>query len=123
MGVKGALSPEIIPTSPDFEKKIVFNKLSEAVASLLRFGDYQKHIIEDYFKLNSDYAKSTLRNIFSILYTEGINIASEGKEKSDLVFFYILNKACPKSNKPIQDAALVLMAYYFEYCDIFETPK
>ena len=45
------------------------------------------------------------------------------ENKSDLIFFYILEHAYDNKTADIQQAILVLMAYYFESCDIFEEPK
>jgi hypothetical protein len=41
---------------------------------------------------------------------------------ADKRFIYILNTASCKKVKPVIDAVLVLMSYYFEACDIFEEP-
>lgn len=41
---------------------------------------------------------------------------------NDLVFFDILDSITPGQSKRTQDAAIVLMAYFFESCDIFEDP-
>lgn len=114
---------EVIPLKPDFEQKIAFNNLSSTVGNLLRYGDYQSYIVKDYFSLNSKFAKEDLRRIFSQLYVEAKNAVPVVSGQNDEVFFYILNKASPNKRKQVQDSVIVLMAYYFEYCDIFEAPN
>lgn len=114
-----AYEKESIPPSPDFEEKIRFNRLNGHTAALLRQGNYQNYLIKDYF-LSNPTLKTDLQKIFNGLYHQGAELL--GCEDSDDIFMYILSKACPKMIKPVQDAVLVLMAYYFEYCDIFETP-
>jgi hypothetical protein len=42
---------------------------------------------------------------------------------SDQIFFDILGKLTPNDSETTQSAALVLMAYYFESCDLFIDPK
>jgi len=42
---------------------------------------------------------------------------------NNLIFFDVLNSVVPDNSKRTQDAALVLMAYFFESCDIFEDPN
>ncbi|MDP8212103.1 MAG: hypothetical protein P9X22_02275 [Candidatus Zapsychrus exili] len=122
MGMKFAYNEERIPKNPDFDKKIVFNNLSESVASLLNQGNYQNHVIKDYFEKNSISLKSDIKEIFVNYYSNGVKEVNNDINKSDAVFFYILTKASPKRTRPVQDAVLVLMAYYFECCDIFQTP-
>lgn len=104
---------------PDFERKIVFNKLSKRPANLLRTGNYQVSDLEEYFVRQSEL-KEILRKKFNHLYKKGLDAVPGKLTRSDTVFFYILENACPKKTKPLQDAVLVLMAYYFEYCDIYE---
>jgi hypothetical protein len=41
----------------------------------------------------------------------------------DRVFFHMLNVVAPAATKQVQDAAIVLIAYFFEKCDVFEDPK
>lgn len=114
---------EKIPVNPDFERKIVFNRLSKDVARLLEYGNHQSYVIPDYFKLQSRFVKSELRNTFAALYEDGNRVIEDHGDKPDLIFFHILDKASPNKAKTVQDAVLVLMSYYFEYCDIFEAPN
>lgn len=114
---------ETIPPSPDFQKKIIFNNLSDYVASLLENGNHQSRALKEYFDVNRKDLKSDLQKIFINLYVEGKGMITDNLVKSDEIFLYILEKATPKQTKPIQDCVLVLMSYFFEYCDIFETPQ
>ena len=41
----------------------------------------------------------------------------------DRVFFLLLNDIVPGATKQVQDAAIVLIAYFFEKCDVFEDPS
>ena len=116
-------SQEVIPNNPDFEEKIHFNNLSDKVGVLLTQGNYQSHVIRDYFKINGSYEKDRLRNVFSRLYNESMNRIKDQEDKPDLIFFDILEKSSPKNCLAVQNAVLILMAYFFEYCDIFEIPK
>ncbi len=79
-------------------------------------------MINDYFELNSDFTKEELRKKFNGLYKKGKAIFSEGEDKNDNIFLYILKNASPRNNHAIFSAVYVLMSYYFECCDIFETP-
>lgn len=108
---------------PDFDEKIKFNNLDEQVKTLLTNGSYQSSAITDYFRNNHNFEKQKLKETFVNLYEKGQTEFVNTKNKDVLTFFYILSNAMPQNEKRIQDAVLVLMAYYFESCDIFEEPK
>ncbi len=120
--LKNGYNYDNFPTNPDFEVKIEFNKLSNPVANFLRYGSYQDGALKEYFKINSTFMKEDLKQTFSNLYKEGIELIADGDNKPDLVFFHILQNAYPNNQKVYQDAILVLMSYFFGYCDIFEEP-
>ncbi|WP_226669411.1 ABC-three component system protein [Metabacillus litoralis] len=109
---------------PDFEYKIVFNKLSPKVANLLNVASYQIGDLETYFAATGEYVKNELKTRFSKLYDESKEVISDNEVNyPDQRFFYILNNASPNGKKAVKDAVLVLMSFYFEACDIFEKPK
>ena len=41
----------------------------------------------------------------------------------DELFIEIMNSVSPRLQKPFQDAAIIIMAKYFEICEIFKEPK
>ncbi|MCF8243647.1 MAG: hypothetical protein K9J37_04535 [Saprospiraceae bacterium] len=115
-------SAEEIPEHPDFARKIIFNKLSSGIARRLDNGRIHTNDIYHYFRNNSEFPKEDLRLIFNSLYQEAVDKIPENEDKGDEVFLYILKKATPRQTKPIVEAVLILMAYYFEFCDIYEAP-
>jgi hypothetical protein len=121
---EGAYNAESLPANPDFDKKIQFNGLSFHIGSFLQFARLQNHAVRQYFEFNSNFTRNELREKFNGLYKDGLNqiSSSNNVNVNDEVFFYILNKASPVNKKAVKDAVIVLMAYYFEYCDIFESP-
>lgn len=108
---------------PDFYEKIKFNALSEDVKNLLVTANYSTGFLEEYFLANSKQLRQELESKISELYKDAV---LEHPEKIDNYFdnrfYYILEKCCPRHTKAIVDAALVLMSYFFESCDIFEEP-
>ena len=115
---------ENFPENPDFDKKITFNKLSKHYGLFLNTAFYQNYIVNEYFSLNSQFAKHDLKLVFSDFYKEAlINVPSNIENSADLVFQYMWDKASPSNTLPVKDAVLVLMSHYFESCDIFEEPK
>jgi hypothetical protein len=83
--------------------------------------------LEEYFNANSKFIRQEVRDRLKGLYDEVKSLDLQGGTDGQL--FHILNQITPTlSNtnnrlmKELQDAALVLMAYFFEFCDIFEEP-
>lgn len=109
-------TPEIV--LPDWDEKIQFNQLSEPIANWLNNGYYQLHDLDKYLKNNSDFLADSLRDKMNEIYLEG----KKNKEGDDL-FWEIVNKASPRSERMYQASVIVIMSKYFETCDIFEEPK
>jgi hypothetical protein len=112
---------------PDFGDKIRFNGLNPAVGGLLTQGSFHVGTLAKYFESNSNFAKQAVRDTLHQLY---LNISSKdfsgvdgGVSKSDLVFFDLLQTITPGPSQAAQNAALVVMAYFFESCDVFEDPR
>lgn len=108
---------------PNFDDKITFNGLSDIVNSQLVIGSYQEGTLMQYFNDNPGI-KEILQKKFNALYEQSKeNIPNTKENCSDCRFYYILEKACSKNTIPIQTSVLILMAYYFSSCDIFEEPQ
>lgn len=109
----------VIPQRPNMMRKIEFNGLSEAISSNMLVAFMNVNAIDEYFDNNNNFLKDELRDRFNTFYVE----ASKEFENPDNIFMAIHNKALPKSaTKAHSDAVMTLMAYYFECCDIFESP-
>jgi hypothetical protein len=81
-------------------------------------------IIDDYFTNQGVCSKDELRNHFNTLYLKASEEVKLSNGTSDDIFFYILNKArSTNRTSAVTEAVLSLMAYYFECCDIFESPE
>ena len=71
----------------------------------------------------SHITKEILQKKFRALYEEAkVQITDQTENCADRRFYYILEQACPKRTMSVQTSVLVLMAYYFSSCDIFEEP-
>ena len=107
---------------PDFDNKIIFNGLSPVVSHHLVTGSYQEGQLMQYFN-ESPGVKEILQKKFRALYEEAkVQITDQTENCADRRFYYILEQACPKRTMSVQTSVLVLMAYYFSSCDIFEEP-
>lgn len=122
--LRAKLKPHVYAESykvPDFSQKLEFNGLSSNVGRLLEVASYQAAEFEDLLSKSSDFVKDDIKKVLQDNYQE---IQSRYGENShgDEIFFSLLNCIDDQGSKARQDAALVLMAYYFEACDIFEEP-
>ena len=109
---------------PDFEEKIKFNHLSDKIAVQLRNGSYQVGALENYFNKNSEYTRADIQSRIVSAYNKvSKNIDPSLPNYSDCVFVGIIEEIYPKGTIAIRNAIVVLMAYYFESCDIFEPPE
>lgn len=119
--------------SPDFNEKIKFNGLF-VTAALLQVANYCSGALETYFNANSDFTRQEVCARLKGLYNEskGLDLVDQENDTTaaDQQLIYILDKITPmppqhdsRLTKELQDAALVIMAYFFESCDIFEEPK
>ena len=130
---RAPLQPNGLLKSLEFEAKLKFNGLSVELAGLLRVGAYQNEAVTDFFSKNSDFARQHLRDHLSAMYVEIRAIHAANAQAAtyvgDLVFVELWHRMTPPIPKErstdalaAQEAALVVMAYYFEACDVFESP-
>jgi hypothetical protein len=117
--------------APDIDDKIIFNKLTTS-GHWLKAKQLETWQIDDYFLRNSDFAKQDLRDYLSRLYDDSLvnypEIAGQmNDDLGEIRFAAILEKIAPRTGIPAhdrlrRDVGLVIMAKYFETCDIFEEP-
>lgn len=119
--------------NPTFQAKMSFNNL-HATSSWLTSASYRTGTLENYFSANSNFTRQEIRDKLKAIYeaSKEINFPCYGTDEateSDHRLVYILNEITPKLlkhdarlEKELQDAALVVMSFFFETCDIFEEP-
>ncbi|MDQ2088074.1 hypothetical protein RBH29_16725 [Herbivorax sp. ANBcel31] len=103
---------------PDWEEKIIFNKLTEPVAYLLKGGYLQVFCLEEYLANNSNFLADALREKINDVYSEEKELNS-----GDKLFWNIVERLSPRLEHAYQTTVIVIMAKYFETCDIFEEPS
>lgn len=107
---------------PEFDKKIEFNWLTGKIKPILVNASYQLWSLENYFShtYNKTY-RGLIKTILKSYYELG-----KGKWLYwDNLFLYIVDESATKIKRTVAtiSAIYILMAYYFESCDIFEEPK
>jgi hypothetical protein len=119
------LTREALLTVPNFLDKIRLNGISETVAALLTTANLQSGAVEKFFAGHGAFSKPVIRDKLAQIYS-GVRdalVGDGGANSGDLIFFSLLNSVTPHpATKHSQDAAMVLLAYFFESCDIYEDP-
>jgi hypothetical protein len=108
--------PTLAPPSP---KKLEKNALSGASAELLRFGRRKAVLVETFFRKNSradlgERIAEAFRNRYADLKNIGL--------PADKIFKHLQDYAGMNGDPERQCAALAVLSYFFESCDIFEDP-
>lgn len=112
-----------IPNYVDFQKKLDYNKLNDHIKELLKNALIRICDVDDYFNLNIDFQKDELRNRMSGFYQNACADITDSDNQPDEVFISLYENLCPKTaSTSAKNAILVLMAYYFQTCDIFKVP-
>lgn len=123
-----AVPGKLIP--PEFETKLAFNDLS-AAAPYLKAGSILSNAVESFFERNSDFALQAVRQSLNDMYIDAaqegfIANPAVGLSAQDQMYIHILSSATPSVDKgqhvAAQQAVQILLAYFFESCDIFEEP-
>lgn len=105
-------------TVPDWDEKVKFNQLSSISSNSLSNGYLQIGALENYLKNNGKFLATELqKRLYQIYHDEKIK-----NKIGDGLFWAVVNEASPKAESMYQAAVIVLMAKYFESCDIFEDP-
>jgi hypothetical protein len=113
--------------APDFDEKILFNNLSECVSDILTYASYQHGQLKEYFDNESSNLKRDVRDHLASLYTrfmeqENLEVPI-GVTREDTVFFKMRYEMNPSpSSRTHDNAVILLLAYFFESCDVFKEP-
>jgi hypothetical protein len=103
---------------PNWDDKIKFNDLNGLACQYLNTGFYQVHLLNDYLENGCNFFAEKIKNKIREVYLDLNNHYSCNE-----LFWKIVEKISPRQESSIQTAVIILLAKYFETCDIFEEPK
>lgn len=110
-------TPDSAAIYPDWDDKVSFNQLARLDAEFLNNGFFQLGSLDEYLNNQSNFFADEVKDKVRQLYIKN----KEQYAGSDL-FWQIVDDISPKASRSYQAASIVLMAKYFETCDIFEEP-
>ncbi len=108
------------PLTPPSVDKLARNSLSQDAAELLRVGRRKEALVETWFRRtpNADLGEQ-IAEAFRGRYAE---LKGAGRSP-DGIFTHLQQYAGTGGEPAQQNAALAVLSYFFERCDIFEDPE
>jgi hypothetical protein len=116
--------------APQFEEKIAFNGLTSSVADRLRVNSYQTSLVDDFLsKSEAGVPQAIAQEVRTYYEGSKIAIPDGSDEAANDRYVWILAKLIPPTLTPhphsqaaYRLAAEIIMAKYFESCDVYEHP-
>lgn len=117
-------------TAPNFEEKVVFNGLTSPITEFLKLYSRLVDEVDDFLKkeycgLGQEIAQDVKR-----LYNESCGTVPNGEDAPNIRYVWMIEQLIPEiarihphSLKAYREAAQVVLAKYFEACDIYEHPS
>lgn len=109
----------------EMEEKIIFNNLNKKISDIINKYSIYTGKLEEYFSNKGDFEREKIQKKLIQLYKETkVKIKDDIPDCSSLRFLAIVERILPKKRSfSIVQALYVLLAYYFETCDILENPN
>lgn len=116
---------------PDFEIKMAFNGLSGQIVHLLRACSYQIITVEEFLRCRDAGLQQAISEEIRRLYGESkVIIPDEDSDAANVRYVWMVDKLIPDkirqhphTMKAYRDAAQIILAKYFETCDVYEHPE
>ena len=108
------------PLTPPSVDKLARNSLSDDAAGLLRVGRRKEALVETWFRKspNAELGER-IAEAFRRRYAQ----LKESDRSADGIFTHLQQYAGSGGEPKQQNAALAVLSYFFERCDIFEDPE
>jgi hypothetical protein len=117
-------------TAPDFNEKIQFNGLTEPVYIFLKNYGYQTQDVDDFLIKRDTGLKQSIATEMQDMYEESKKIIPDSIDAANIRYVWMIEKLIPDyaknhahTLKAYREAAQVILAKYFEICDIYEHPS
>lgn len=115
---------------PDFDRKIIFNGLTEHIANILKVANYQVSYVDDFLNARGAGLQQAVAEEIHQMYLESKQaIPDTDQDAADIRFVWLSKKLVPESmrthphtEKAYEWAAYIVLSKYFETCDAYEHP-
>jgi len=119
------------PSAPNFLEKIAFNGLSSPISDYLRTFSYQTTLVDDFLFCRDPGLQQAISEEVRELYAASKNaIPDTEPEMANIRYAWMIERLIPDigrqhphSMKAYRDAAQIVLAKYFETCDVYEYPN
>lgn len=117
--------------APDFGEKVNFNGLSESIGLYLKIYSYQAHIVDEFLVPRDQGLKQAIAIEIQKLYQRSKVEVPDSIENAPSVRYVWLTEQLipqlarkhPHTFKAYREAAQIVLAKYFESCDVYEPPN
>ncbi len=117
--------------APVFDTKIELNGLTPPVSIYLKSFSYQTQDVDDFLNNREIALKQSIAMEMQDIYKESCTtITDNGDDTANIRYVWMVEKLIPKQArshphtlKAYREAAQVILAKYFEICDIYEHPS
>lgn len=116
--------------APDFDSKIELNGLKPPISDRLKTFSYQIQDVDDFLSARDVGLKQSIATEMQDIYKEScVAIPNNADDVANMRYVWMMEKLIPKtashphSRKAYREAAQVILANYFEICDIYEHPN
>lgn len=116
--------------APDFDEKVDFNGLSEAIGARLRAFSYQNADVRDFLTSRDQWLAEGIAKELRDLYAESKSVIFNLEDAADLRYVWMLEKviptaahAHPHTLKAYRGAAEAILSHFFEACDVYDKPE
>lgn len=108
---------------PDWDEKIVFNKISNETKSLLDTASFNLGALNEFLANENFLAEELQKKLIGLYEKLKPSFDNSPNEYSgDNLFWEIVYMCSPKNENTYLSSVFTIMAKYFESCDIFEEP-
>lgn len=121
--------PLLNESAPDFYLKIELNGIKPPISDFLKTYFYQSRDVDDFLSTRDIGLKQSIATEMQEIYSESLaTIPSNADDVANMRYVWMMEKLIPKtvshphSRKAYREAAQVILANYFEICDIYEHP-
>jgi hypothetical protein len=118
-------------TAPLFDTKIVLNGLTPPISLYLKSYSYQTQDVDDFLNRRNIGLKQSIASEMQDIYKESrIAIPEDVEDSPNISYVWMMEKLIPENAKShphtlkaYREASQVILAKYFEICDIYEHPS